>query len=558
MLLASLQNAPTTYAVAVNSKEKEMWKHAIQEELNSMRENKVWESVDRPKEKINGRKPNTIDSRWLFKKKVETERNIKYKARLVIRGFKDKNIYDLKETYAPVSRLSLIRAVISIINKENLEMCQMDVKTEFLYGELNEEIFMEIPNGLEVSDDMKLSKVCKLKRSLYGLKISPKKWNKKFSEEVRKLGLENDLHDPCLFTWRKNGNIAIIILYVDDMLIASNNSEKLNQIKNHLSAVFQMKDLGDPKNFLGMSIERDRKQRNITIHQAAYTEKVLQKFNMESCNPQSTPMVTRQVQNRNKRCKIDTEVLEKTSEVKKVPYREAIGSLMYLANATRPDIAYAVNYLARKQLEPTEDDWNDVKRIFRYLRGSIDLGIKSTPETETLDALTDASFRDCENSSSTGGYVIRLFGDVIAWRSHKQSYVTLSTCQAEYLAMSDACQELISLDKSIRYILGRTMFPVTIWCDNQSAINFTEMDGSHKLKTFDQSLENIQKELMLKEKSGARKHMTDTHGNFIKQCVDDKKIKVLWIKSEENLADIMTKPLPQSAHTYLRDKIVKM
>ena len=279
---------------------------------------------------------------------------------------------------------------------------------------------------------------------------------------------------------------------------------------------------------------------------------------MESCNPQSTPMVTRQVQNRNKKCKLDYVTLEEKLEIKKVPYREAIGSLMYLANATRPDIAYAVNYLARKQLEPTEDDWNDVKRIFRYLRGTVDLGIKFTSEIENLDALTDASFRDCENSSSTGGYVIRLFGDAIAWRSHKQSYVTLSTCQAEYLAMSEACQELISLDKSIRYMLGRTMFPVTMWCDNQSAINCTEMDGSHKLKTFDQTLESIQKELTLREKTGARKHMADTHGDFIKQCVDEKKVKVLWIKSEENLADIMTKPLPQSSHTYLRDKIVNM
>ncbi|XP_033218061.1 secreted RxLR effector protein 161-like [Belonocnema kinseyi] len=120
---------------------------------------------------------------------------------------------------------------------------------------------------------------------------------------------------------------------------------------------------------------------------------------------------------------------------------------MYLANVTRPDIAYAVNYLARKQLEPTEDDWNDVKRIFRYLRRSTDLGIKFTSNSDQLEALTDSSFRDCENSTFTGGYVIRLFGDTIAWRSHKQSCTTLSTCQAEYLAMSDACQELISLDK---------------------------------------------------------------------------------------------------------------
>ena len=209
------------------------------------------------------------------------------------------------------------------------------------------------------------------------------------------------------------------------MHIVSNNSEKLDEIKSNLSRVSQMKDLGEPKNFLGMTIQRDRKHKNIIIHQETYTEKVLQKFDMESCNPQSTPMVTRQVQNRNKRCKLDCVTLEEKSEIKKVPYREAIGSLKYLANVTRPDIAYAVNYLAKKQLEPTEDDWNDVKRIFRYLRGSNNLGIKFTSETDNLDALTDASFRDFENSSSSGGYVIRLFGEVIAWRSHKSRILSV-------------------------------------------------------------------------------------------------------------------------------------
>ena len=317
-----------------------------------------------------------------------------------------------------------------------------------------------------------------------------------------------------------------------------------------------MKDLGEPKSFLGMTIQRNRKDKNTIIHQADYTEKVLVKFNMSDSKPQSTPMVTRQVDHRNKKIKLDAEI--ESTEIKKVPYREAIGSLMYLANATRPDIAFAVNYLARKQLNPTEDDWSDVKRVFRYLRDTTDLGLKFTSDSDTLEAFTDASFRDNQDSTSTGGYLIRLFGDAIVWRSRKQSYVTLSTCQAEYLAMSDACQELISLDKSIRYILGKTLFPVTVWCDNKSAKDCTEMDGSHKLKTFDETLENIQQELALREETGHRKHMADTHGDFVKQCVDEGKVEVHWVSTGDNLADIMTKPLPQKTHVYLRDKITNM
>ena len=157
-----------------------------------------------------------------------------------------------------------------------------------------------------------------------------------------------------------------------------------------------------------------------------------------------------------------------------------------------------------------------MKRVFRYLRGTSNRGLKYRAKTEELEALTDASFRDCQDSISTGGYVVKLFGDVIAWRSHKQSYVTLSTCQAEYLAMSDACQKLISLDKSIRYIIGKTLFPVTIWCNNKSAGDCTKNDRSNKLKTFDNDLEEINKSLLEREKTGNRKHMADTHGDFVK------------------------------------------
>ena len=414
VLLAAIHKDPSTYEEAINSEEKVMWLIAIQDELNSMKENAVWELIDRPKIKENGKRPNIIDSRWIFKKKIKSDGTITYKARLVIRGFKDKNDYGIKETYAPVSRMPLIRAILSIINKENLEMCQMDVKTAFLNGELNEEVYMEIPEGLKVSDSTKLTKVCKLKRALYGLKTSPKKWYKRFSEEAHKLGLENDLHDPCLYTWRKEGKLALIILYVDDMLIASNDHERLIQIKEHLSSVFEMKDLGEPKNFLGMSIQRNRSEKYIVLHQSAYIEGVLERFKMRECKPQSTPMVTRQANHKNKKRKIDTENSEHQGEAKRFPFREAIGSLMYLANATSPDISYAVNYLARNQTDPTEEDWNDVKRILRYLRGTCNLGIKFQSKSETLDALTDASFRDCEKSAFTAGYVIRLYGDVIA------------------------------------------------------------------------------------------------------------------------------------------------
>ena len=181
---------------------------------------------------------------------------------------------------------------------------------------------MEIPSGLEVNKNTKLTKVCKLKRALYGLKTSPKKWYKRFSEEVRKLGLESDLHDPCLYTWRQNGKLAFIVLYVDDMLIASNNSEKLEQIKAHLNSVFQLKDLGEPKNFLGMTIKRNRTEKYIILHQRAYTEGVLERFDMKECSPKDTPMVTRQAYHKNNKRKPEIRNLETEGELQCYRYRE--------------------------------------------------------------------------------------------------------------------------------------------------------------------------------------------------------------------------------------------
>ena len=427
----------------------------------------------------------------------------------------------------------------------------MDVKTAFLNGELDEEKYMEIPDGLFSDPKIKEFKVCKLKRTLYGLKISPKKWNKKFTKEAIKLGLENDLHEPCLFTWRKNGKFVILVLYVDDIILTGNDVEKMTEIKISLSNVFKMKDLGEPEVFLGMKIIRDKNNQTMKLVQKDYVNKILTRFNMFESNPKNTPMITRQAKSKSNN-------LGDSKELTSAPYRAAIGSLLYLAGATRPDIAYAVNKLSRKQMNPTVDDWEDVKRVFRYLKGTSDLGLIYKGKHDNMEAITDASFQDCEESKSTGGFVIKLFGDTVAWRSHKQAITTKSTCAAEYVGMSEVCDDVISLDKAIRDMLGRTMYPVTIWTDNKSAKDCTQMDGSHKLKSFDYSLEEILQRLKERENTGKKREMTVAHGDYIKACAMKGIVKVEWIASTENDADIMTKALPYNAHEYLRNKIMNL
>lgn len=550
--IATVNEDPTNFREAMTSKNKEEWLRAIKEELKSMYDNKAWKLVYRPEKIVNNRKTNLLDSRWIFKRKIDENGEVKFKARLVIRGFRDKNNYELRETYAPVSRLTSIRSVLAVINKFDLEAVQLDVKTAFLNGVLENDIYMEIPEGTEDSEVTRKEKVCKLEKAIYGLKVSPKKWYERFTTEANELGLERDIKNPCLFTWRQAGIMLILVLYVDDIILASNSRQKLTEIKTKLCKIFQMKDLGEPKMYLGMRINRDRENKTLTLSQSEYTEKILERFQMKECNAQDSPMITRQVKNR----EIKAREIQENASATNAPYREAIGCLIYLAGGTRPDISYSVNYKSRKQTAPTEEDWKEVKRILRYLRGTTSKGLTFRAQEEKLEAFTDASFRDCDDSSSTSGYVVKLYGDTVAWRSHKQKETGLSTCLSEYLAMSEVCQEIISLDKALRDMTGCTYYPATIWCDNKSARDCTQMDGTHKLKAFDDSLEEIQRKLNSRESSGRKESISKAHGDFIKKCVNEGKVKVKWISTKENIADIMTKPLPSPSHINFRDKIL--
>lgn len=225
--------------------------------MNSLKKNEVWTIVDRPRLGKNVKKPNIIDSKWVFKQKGDGSSVTKFKARLVIRGFKDTNLYDLKETYAPVSRLTLVRTVLAMINFYDLEVCQLDVKTAFLNGIIKDEVYMAIPEGMKVSNETRQTKVCKIPRDLYGLRISPKRWNERFIEVANSMGLTNDQYDPCLFTYSSGETKVILLIYVDDILLASSNKKLLYKIKIGFIEAFEMTDLGEPKCFLGMNIQRN-------------------------------------------------------------------------------------------------------------------------------------------------------------------------------------------------------------------------------------------------------------------------------------------------------------
>ena len=246
--------------------------------------------VERSNLKMTDKSANIIDSRWVFKRKLDENGETKYKGRLDIRGFKDKNQYDLRETYAPVSRISLIRSFFSIANKYNYVIRQLDVETAFLYGDLTEDIYLEIPEGVQIDKDTRKRFVWKLNKSLYGLKISPKKWNDKFSSVMSKLEFESSDVDPCLFIKRNKDSLTLVILYVNDILLASPCDKLLTEVSTNLSKEFKIKDLGSPVEFLGVKIERDLQNKCIKLSQTKFIDKMLFRFGFDRCRPVNTPM----------------------------------------------------------------------------------------------------------------------------------------------------------------------------------------------------------------------------------------------------------------------------
>lgn len=334
-LVADINGDPKSYREAMASSDAVRWKEAVQKEVDALDKNQVFEVIERPNK--NGKRLNVLDSRWVFRKKIASTGNADYKARIVIRGFKDMNLYDLCETYAPVSRLPLVRAVIAIANKFDLILWQLDVKAAFLHSPIKREILMEIPDGYAEQKIQGKDMVWRLKKSLYGLKTSPKNWNLYFTKHAENMGFKASRRDPCLFLLHERDTVVILLLYVDDILLAGNKEERLNQIQLELAKRFDMKLLGEPKEFLGLSITRNQSKREIKLDQKKFIDKMQVKFGYSEAKPQNTPMVTNQVLNKERKNREENVTIDKVIDQRK--YREIVGSLIYLVNGTRPDIA---------------------------------------------------------------------------------------------------------------------------------------------------------------------------------------------------------------------------
>ncbi|KAI3731774.1 hypothetical protein L1987_62963 [Smallanthus sonchifolius] len=500
----NIEEDPKTYSEAMASRDVAFWKEAIQDEMDSILHNNTWKLTDLPP----GCKP--LGSKWIFKRKMRVDGSIdKFKARLVIQGFRQKEGIDFFDTYAPVARISTIRFLIALASVQNLIIHQMDVKTAFLNGELDEEVYMKQPEGFVLPGQEQ--KVCKLIKSLYGLKQAPKQWHQKFDEVILSHGFHLNQADKCVYTrFDSSGKGMIICLYVDDMLIFGTDQDQVDKTKQLLSSNFEMKDMGEADVILGIRIKRSSD--GITMTQSHYIEKVLKKFNHLNSSPVGTP--------------IDPSIRlmpNSGNPVSQLEYSKAIGCLMYAMISTRPDIAYAVGKLSRYTSNPSVQHWQAVNRLFKYLKGTMNYGLCYTGFPSAIEGYSDASWiTNMEDHSSTSGWVFLLGGGAIAWASKKQTCITNSTMESEFVALAAAGKESEWLRNLIYEIplWSKPISPISIRCDSAATL----------AKAYSQMY------------NGKSRHLGVRHG-MIRDLIMNGVISVEFVRSELNLADHLTKGL---------------
>jgi hypothetical protein len=276
---------PKCYEEAMQADTKKKWEKCMKEEMDSLENNQTWDLVQLPMGK------RELQNKWVYKLKEEDGGEKQYKARLVVKGFAQKKGIDFDEIFSSVVKMTSIKTILSLVVVEDLHLEQLDVKKTFLHGDLEEEIYMQQPQGYEVKEKENL--VCRLKKSLYGLKQAPRQWYLKFDRFMTEHGYSRCHSNHCVYFIRlENGSFIILLLYVDDMIVVESNMQDINVLKKKLANSFAMKDLGAAKKILGMRITRDRKNRKLTLSQGEYIEKVSERFRMHNEKPISTPLAS--------------------------------------------------------------------------------------------------------------------------------------------------------------------------------------------------------------------------------------------------------------------------
>ena len=502
--------------------------------LNSLIKKNTWDSVPLPSDR------RIVTNNWVLTKKYDANGVLlRLKARLVARGFIQVHGLDFTDTFAPTLKSTPLRLLFALIVGLNFELHHLDIETTFLHGDLDEDIYMEQPPYFV--DPQFPKYVCKLKKSLYGLKQSPRMWHLKLHNYLTSIGFMRIQAEQNLYIRKEDSFFTIIGVYVDDIPIASNSTSHMKKAINQLKEKFPVKDLGLLEYFLGINVTRNRVEGTLILSQSKLIEDILLKYEMADCKPIHTPMTFP--------CKLSMNDCPSTPTEEEfmatLPYRQILGSIRYLVSCTRPDLSFCAGFLSRFIHNPGVAHWQALKRVLTYLHYKKDMGItyhnfqiqNSSHRHGYLQAplcgWSDPDWGgDIDTSPSTSGMVFLFAGGAISWRSKRQDSVALSRTEAEYIAAAFTSKDGLWIKTICEELDIFKLSEVKFYCDNQSCIKLAENPKINE----------------------QNKHILARH-HFIRDLIAAKDLSNHYASTNTMWADFLTKPLSSKKHWTCSSKV---
>ena len=506
----ALDPEPNTMREALRRPDADKWQAAMQDEYNSLIKNKTWTVVDRPHDQ------HVLSNRWVFRRKLGEDGHVlRYKARFVVRGFEQVHGVDFDETFASVVKQPSYKILFALQAMYGWKCHQMDVKTAFLHGEVQENIYLQPPDGFPEDN----GKVLRLNKALYGLKQAPRQWYLRLRASLLKSGWTPSSFDPSVFIHPKG---LFLTVYVDDINIFGKTDEAIAPFKEALLQEFEMTDLGSCAYYLGLHVHMTNK--GTFLHQSNFVQQILNKFQLNDVHTVATPTDVSS--------KLTTNKGETATKEFTRLYQAMVGSVNYLATVSRPDIAFAVGRAARYMSNPSEEHMKELRRLFAYLKATMNLGLRYNPGiNNTLHGMVDSDWGSCvDTRRSTTGWVFSLGGSPVSWSSRRQKTVALSSCEAEYMAASEATKEAIWI-RNLLLEFKLSIFKdlkVPISIDNNSAMKLSKNPEFH----------------------ARTKHIEMKH-HFIREKIASDEVLLNRVDTKDNVADILTKCLPRPRHQEL-------
>jgi len=490
------------------------WRRAMEEEYAALLANQTWDLVPRPSG------CNVVTGKWIWTHKRRADGTLeRYKARWVLRGFTQRPGVDYDETFSPVVKPATVRTVLSLALSHTWPVHQLDVKNAFLHGTLSETVYCSQPAGFV--DSSRPDMVCRLNKSLYGLKQAPRAWYSRFATFLMTLGFTEAKSDTSLFIYRRGDETAYLLLYVDDIVLTASSQQLLQSVISSLQQEFAMKDLSQLHHFLGVTVEP--RSSGLLLHQRQYALDILERAGMTDCKPCSTPVDTQ--------AKLSADLGDPVADP--TAYRSLAGALQYLT-FTRPDLTYAVQQVCLHMHDPRESHLAALKRLLRYVRGTVDLGlVLHRSSSAELVVYTDADWAGCPDTRrSTSGYAVFLGGNLVSWSSKRQPVVSRSSAEAEYRAVANGVAEASWLRQLLAELHSPLAKSTLVYCDNVSAVYLSTNPVQHQ----------------------RTKHVEiDLH--FVRDRVAIGDVRVFHVPTTSQFADIFTKGLPSSTFSEFRSSL---